>query len=217
MQNDLPQIKAHHLARKAVDYARQSSGEQVRSNTGSTDYQRGQIRHALAWGWSRDGLRSTMTDLGLSGAAAGAPSRIPRLLEEIERGEIGAIFLADMVRGGRNAAEWLRLLERCRVHEVLIVIDGRVYDLERPRRAALHAADGDASGGRQRLSARTMMHGRLAKLAKVQAVCAPPTGYLRQPNGSWEKDPDPAVQAAIAAVFRAFRRTAILPARPSRH
>ncbi len=40
------EIKAHHLARKAYVYIRQSTERQVLQNVGSTAYQRGQAEHA---------------------------------------------------------------------------------------------------------------------------------------------------------------------------
>ncbi len=47
------EIKATHLARKALVYVRQSSEAQVRDNRGSAEYQRGLARLAEAWGWAR--------------------------------------------------------------------------------------------------------------------------------------------------------------------
>src|SRR5262249_23862999 len=121
-------IKAHHLARKAVIYVRQSTGEQVRTNIGSTEYQRDQIRYALAWGWPPDRIETIETDLGLTGSAAGHRAGYQSLLQEIELGDVGASFMSDTARVGRDALEWFHFIERCRVYQVLIVVDGRIYD-----------------------------------------------------------------------------------------
>lgn len=130
MQTHVPaEIKAHHRARVAAVYVRQSSDLQVQSNTGSTDYQRAQARFPAMWGWLAALIEVNEQDLGLSGSAAEHRLGYMNLLQRIERGEIGALFLADMTRGGRNAEDWLRLLNLCRIHDVLIVVDGKTYDV----------------------------------------------------------------------------------------
>ena len=49
-----------------------------------------------------------------------------------------------------------------------------------------------------------MERGRMAKIRAGKAVTHPPVGYVRLPNGTWDRDADPAVQQGVAAVFRAF-------------
>ena len=58
-----PSIKTKHLGRKAIVYVRQSTEEQVRDNTGSTDYQRGQVRHAVESGWATHMIEVMQGDL----------------------------------------------------------------------------------------------------------------------------------------------------------
>jgi DNA invertase Pin-like site-specific DNA recombinase len=199
------EIKAHHLARTAVVYVRQSTEEQVHTHTGSTEYQRQQRRYPEAWGWQPDAIEINERDLGLSGSAGSHRPGYQRLRSAIDRGDVGAIFLADMTRGGRDAAEWLLLLERCRAHQVLIVVDGKVYDVNDNAERLLAQLQATLAEYDNVTRRDTMMRGRLTKAANGRAVSAPPAGYVRQPDGSWQKDPDPTVQAAIAAVFRTFR------------
>ena len=97
------EITPRHLARTAAVYLRQSTDEQVQHNTGSTDYQRGQIRFPQAWGWAPERTEIIDDDLGLSGAAAGHRPGYQRLVAEIGRDEVGAVFLSDLSRGGRVA------------------------------------------------------------------------------------------------------------------
>ena len=45
------------------------------------------------------------------------------MVAEIEADIIGAIFVADFTRAGRNARDWLDLIEACKLHDVLVVSD----------------------------------------------------------------------------------------------
>jgi DNA invertase Pin-like site-specific DNA recombinase len=185
-------------------YLRQSTDEQVQHNTGSTDYQRGQVRYAHAWGWPAERTETIDTDLGLSGAAAHHRPGYQRLVAEIERDDVGAIFLADLSRGGRDAAEWFRLLGLCQTHDVLIVLDGHVHDPNNSGELLMTRLLATMAEHENRTRRETMHRGRLTKAAKGQAVSHPPSGYVRDPDGSWKQDPDPNVRAAITAVFRTF-------------
>lgn len=49
-----PQVLPEHLAGDAVVYVRQSTEDQVQHNTGSTEFQRNQARHAQALGWPQE-------------------------------------------------------------------------------------------------------------------------------------------------------------------
>jgi DNA invertase Pin-like site-specific DNA recombinase len=198
------EITPRHLARTAVVYLRQSTDEQVQHNTGSTDYQRGQIRYPQGWGWPAERIHTIDTDLGLSGSAAHHRPGYQRLVAQIERDEVGAIFLADLSRGGRDAEEWFRLLTLCQTHDVLIVLDGHVYDPNDSRELLMTRLLATVAEHENRTRRETMQRGRMAKAAKGQAVSAPPAGYVRAPDGSWDQDPDPNVRAAIRAILRTF-------------
>ena len=202
-----PEIKAHHLARRAVIYIRQSTQKQVEKNTGSTEYQRKLVNYARSLGWSDDRIEVNDRDLGLSGAAAEHRAGYQGLLKDIDRVEIGIVILADMSRGGRNAADWLLLLERCRIHDVLLSVDRKVHDVTNSAERLITQILATLTEYDNTTRRETMMRGRITKAENGHAVSAPPCGYVRQPNGSWIKDLDPMVQAAITAVFRAFRQT----------
>lgn len=207
MNTTRPQeITPRHLSRKAALYVRQSSDEQVQMNTGSTDYQRDQARYPLAWGWPPERVETIDCDLGLSGAAPDHRPGYQRLTREIAQDEIGAIFLADLTRGGRDAAEWFRLLTLCQTHDTLIVLDGQVYDPNNSGELLIARMLATLAEHENRMRRETLQRGRLAKAAKGQAVSPPPAGYERAADGSWQKDPDPNVQAAVAAVLRTFLR-----------
>jgi DNA invertase Pin-like site-specific DNA recombinase len=197
-------IRSHHLARKAVPYLRQSTEQQVRENTGSTDYQRGLARLAVEMGWPEALVEVNDTDLGLSGAAADHRPGYQGLVQEIRQDLVGAIFLSDFTRGGRHATEWYRLLDLCRDHDVLIINDGVVVDPRDDADLMLARIQVTLGEGDNVMRRKTLERGRLARLAQRRAVSVPPAGYVPRPGGSWEKDPDPRVQAAIETVLSAF-------------
>ena len=65
-----PLITLEHLRRKAVIYIRQSSEEQVRENTGSTDFQRSLMVVAQRYGWPESQIEIIDEDLGRSGSSS---------------------------------------------------------------------------------------------------------------------------------------------------
>jgi len=199
-------IMETHLVRRGIVYIRQSTKGQVLVNTGSTEYQRGQAGFLLSWGWPEAQVEVIDQDLGLSGTSAEHRSGYQRMLDAIEKGVAGIICVADVMRGGRDALEWYRLLDLCLVFDVLVAVDGRVYDPKDPSdllTARLLATLGEHDNSTRR---KTLMDGRATLARRGQTVTFPPGGYLRKEDGSWIKDPEPAAQAAIETVFREFLR-----------
>ena len=205
-------VKDHHRCRRAVAYVRQSSEEQAKSNTGSTDYQRGQVRFAKALGWPDELIDVVEDDLGLSGTAAAHRHGYLRIKEAIQRREIGAVLIADHTRLGRDSEEWSAFLRICRLYEVLLIIDGKVHDpcdnselLIAKMLATLGEYD-------NLLRREHLQRGRLTKARKGHTVSQPPCGYLRRKKtGNWVKHPSRAVQAAVLAVFRIFLEVGSCP------
>ena len=200
------QITVYHLVRLALLYIRQSTEGQVLRNLGSAASQRAQQEYAEAYGWPPDKIKVIDCDLGLSGTGAQHRPGYLQLLDDVRRGLVGAIFVSDATRAGRDAIEWFMLLERCRRHNVLVIANGKVHD---PRDDAdmltmrLIATIGEHENNMRRDS---MVRARYAEAKRGKAVSRPPSGYIAQPGGTWVKDPDAAAGAAISAVFREFRR-----------
>ena len=122
------QIKATHLARKAAVYIRQSTEKQVLENEGSTAFQRNQMRFPKLWGWPAGAIELIDEDLGLSGSTTIARSGYRRMAAEVAADLIGAILVADVTRATRNERDWVDLIEKCQRHDVLVVVDGTIYD-----------------------------------------------------------------------------------------
>jgi len=204
MKDRPPEVTASHLARRAAVYARQSTARQVDENEGSTDYQRDQIKFPLAWGWPAADVDLNDDDLGYSGTTTVRRRGYQRLLEYLRGGRLGAIFVSDLSRLGRDAVELLTLLNECKLRDVLIVVNGSVYNLDNSGQMFGHQVTTLVAEYENVRRAEMMQAGRRAKALAGKAVSAPPTGYVRAEKGVWHMHPDPAVQEALRAVFRVF-------------
>src|SRR5258705_170860 len=109
-------IKPQHLERLAICYGRQSSMEQVEKHTGSSAYQREQVRFPREWGWA-PGRIQWLEDPGLSGTAAEHRPQYQKLRELICEGKVGLVCVADHSRLGRDAKEWLSFMADCLAHD----------------------------------------------------------------------------------------------------
>jgi DNA invertase Pin-like site-specific DNA recombinase len=199
-----PQIKSTHLARRAICYLRQSSAEQVTTNTGSTAHQRHQVRYPLDWGWAPDRTDVFDADLGLSGTGAAHRPDYLRMLAAIERDDVGIVILSDITRGGRDALEWYHLLHLCRIHDVLLVVDGKVHDPKDNSDLLLARIIATVGEHENLMRMESMQRGRLAKAAAGHSVSRAPCGYMRLRDGSWIMDSDPNVRASVRTVFDVF-------------
>ncbi len=204
-------VKDHHRCRRAVVYVRQSTEEQARSNTGSTDYQRGQVRFAKALGWPDELIEVVEDDLGLGGTSAAHRHGYLRIKERIERREIGAVLISDFTRLGRDSEEWSAFLRLCRIYDVLIIIDGKVHnpgDNSELLIAKILATIGEYDNLMRR---EHLQRGRLTKARQGHTVTHPPCGYVRHTDGTWPKHPSPEVQGAVYAPFRIFLEVGSCP------
>lgn len=197
-------IRAHHLARKAIVYIRQSSDDQVAKNKGSTEAQRGQEGLARSWGWRPDQIEVIDEDLGLSGTAVEHRKGYLRMVDEVRAGRVGVVLLTDQTRAGRRSVEWFLLLEDFERQDVLMVLDGTVYDAKDAGTILMSKIQAVFGEHDTRVRRGHMERGRMAKIMAGKTVSHPPVGYLRLPDASWIRDPDPAVQQGVSAVFRAF-------------
>src|SRR5713101_8901482 len=198
------EVKPTHLARAAKVYVRQSSESQAVNNRGSTEYQLAQRRYPEAWGWRSEQIEVVDEDLGMTGAAAHHRRGYLRILEEMKAGRVGGVFVSDPTRLGRSLKDYLSFLEECAGHDVLLVFDGKICNVGDNQ--GLFTSRLLALVGEYESAARQdhIRRGITAKVSAGKAVTAAPAGYVSFADGSWDLDPDPAVQAAISAVFRVF-------------
>ncbi len=204
-----PQIRPWHLEKIAAVYMRQSSLEQVRNNTGSTAVQRDLAELPRMWGWPESLIETIDEDLGKSAARSSSNrTGFERLLESLEAGRIGLVLLQTHSRVARNITDPPRFFDAARRAQILIYVDGHVYDM---------GADNDAGLFFQLLlgllgwwdNANRVRQFRAARVAKARqghAVSRPPIGYIKGVQGQWVKDPDPEDQKIIGHIFQLVTR-----------
>ena len=201
------ELTARHLNGIAAVYTRQSTKKQDEENRGSLEYQRGQARHARAWGFPADRIK-LYEDPGLTGSSSEHRPAFLAMKTGMKDGTITVVLASDQSRLARNTIEWIEFLTLCRKMDVVLVLDGRIVNL---------GGDGGddftstivALVDEYDLQKRRghIMRGIAGRLDDGKAVSNPPTGLLalnEKAKGDWILDPDPQVQAAIRATFRIF-------------
>src|SRR5215470_13651147 len=101
-----PLVLHDHLRRKAVIYVRQSSEEQVRQNTGSTDYQRSLAAVARSYGWPDSLIEIIDEDLGRSGSSSERRTGWQRLQRMVAANEVGVVFVVTISRLSRQVLDF---------------------------------------------------------------------------------------------------------------
>ena len=117
-------IQGSHLNRRATVYLRQSTLKQVYEHGESTKRQYDLKERAIALGWPSSSIDVIDEDLGQSGTITEERDGFQRLAEAVAHGEIGAVFALEVSRLARSSADWYRLLELCRLADVLIIGGG---------------------------------------------------------------------------------------------
>ena len=205
-------ISARYLKRSAVIYERVSTAKQVKESEGSRSYQRAQREHASGNGWAEEMILVIDEVLGRSGTSADRPG-YRRLLELIELEKVGALFISDMTRGGRDPITWFQLLRLLEKHDVLLFVDGRLTDPNDSGQIFVKEIEAVVAGRENRMRLETMHRGRLGKARDGKAVSAPPAGFIARietedgrvvRTGKWDKDRNPRVRASLDAIFRIF-------------
>jgi len=207
-------FEARYLRRKAAIYARWSTERQVQNSKGSRVYQtQSQWDLALLAGYVASHIVMYL-DEGITGRTIDRPE-YQALLRAIRAGEIGAVFMFEVSRGGRGEIAWFEFLELLARYDVLLVINGQVVDPRDEAAVMAQKFQGIFAARESRLLLQRMHGGRLAVARHGRAVSYPPAGYepvrelhdgeLRR-TGEWQKVQDPAARAAIEAVFCTFRR-----------
>lgn len=196
-------IQTQHLERRAYVYVRQSTAKQVMENTESTARQYALADRAQALGWSESSIQIIDEDLGRSGSTMESRSGFSFLTQAVANGEAGAIFSLEVSRLARCSQDWQRLLALCAVAQVLVIDEQAIYDPQSGDDKMLLDFKGTMSEAELHwLSLR--MRGAVNSLAKRGELSfKPPTGYIWGGHG-FKKDPDLAVQGAIAMLFDRF-------------
>ena len=195
-----PVAQPHHLSRKAVIYIRQSTGQQVLTNTASQQLQHARRAHAPQWGWPEERIEVVETALGRSAQSTERRDGSKALLAEGALGQVGIVLSYESTRLSRNCTDWYPLLARCAYKQCRIADRDGVYDASPPK--------GRFVLGRKGIVSEVELHtlrGRLSagvqqKAQRGDLALALPAGLLRPAAGGVVTDPDRAVQHALTLV-----------------
>ena len=118
-------VRAHHLARKAVLYVRQSSAHQVLHNRESSALQHAMRDRLAALG--RSEVEVIDDDLGRSAAGNAQRAGFERMVAQVCLGKGGAVAAREVSRFARNSHDWQQLIEICRVVDTVLVDQETIY------------------------------------------------------------------------------------------
>ncbi len=199
-------IQRTRLDRRAVVYLRQSTVLQVREHRESTLRQYDLRGRALALGWAADAIDVIDEDLGHSGATVEGRTGFQRLAHDVAHGRVGGILALEVSRLARSSADWHRLLDVCRLADVVIADEQSVYTPRHYDDQLLLGLKGTMAEAESVWLRLRLQGGLLNKARRGELYVRPPTGYR------WDEaahrlrlDPDEAVQRAVTLVFERFR------------
>ena len=223
-------VEAHHLAREACLYVRQSSLRQVVENTESARRQYGLRHRAMALGWPAESVRVIDEDQGKSAASSANRSGFRDLMARIAAGEVGIVLGLEVSRLARNNADWHQLLRIAGIARTLILDENGVYDPNDSNDRLLLGFKGTMSEFELQGIRARLVGGQKSAAARGVLKMALPIGLAYDDNDEVVLDPDLSIADAIGGVFDRFRRLGsamavvkwmhreniVLPSRPRR-
>jgi len=199
-------IQASHLERIACVYIRQSTMQQVREHTASTEIQYGLRDRALQLGWVGERVRVYDGDLGVSGSVPGQRESFSQLVADVSLGRVGIVLCFDVTRLARNYTDWYRLLDMCGVCDTLVAdVDG-VYDLSLSNDRLLLGMKGAMSEAEHHLIRTRLMHGLRQRAEAGELRTQLPIGYDYDDQGKVVQTDDEHIRHAIELVFHKFEQ-----------
>lgn len=131
-------------------------------------------------------------------------------MAEVALGQVGIVLSSESTRLSRNCSDWYPLLDLCAYNQCLIADRDGVYDAATPKGRLLLGMKGIVSEIELHTLRGRLIAGVQQKAQRGDLALALPAGLLRHDDGGVVKDPDRAVQHAIALVFQTFleRRSA---------
>lgn len=205
-------LQAHHRARLAVVYVRQSTLQQVLDHQESTRIQYNLVEQAESLGWKPERVLTIDEDLGKSGSSAEGRLGFQRLVTEVGLNHVGLILGVEMSRLARCSKDWHQLLEICALFGTLIAdLDG-IYDPSQYNDRLLLGLKGTMSEAELHILKQRMVQGKLNKAKRGELGFSVPIGYVRRPSGEIQFDPDEQVQQVVKLIFRKFEALGTLNA-----
>jgi DNA invertase Pin-like site-specific DNA recombinase len=199
-------ITPAHLTRQALIYVRQSTPQQVLTNTESQRLQYALRQRAVECGWPATAVEVIDTDLGLSGRTTDTRAGFADLVARVTLGQVGIIFAYDATRLSRNCADWYQLLDLCGFRRCLIGDRDGVYDPSSINGRLLLGLKGQISELEAHTIKARLTAGLRSKAARGELALSLPVGLVRDAAGRVTKHPDVAVRERIELVFATLLR-----------
>ncbi len=199
-------VQSHHLERGAYLYIRQSSMRQVVENAESAKRQYALRGRAIALGWRDEQIIVIDNDQGESGASASWREGFQRLVSDVGLGHAGIVMGLEVSRLARNNADWQRLLEICALADTLILDEDGVYDPASFNDRLLLGLKGTMSEAELHVIKARLRGGILNKARRGEFRSPLPTGFVYDPSGAVQLDPDMQVRETIIHFFETFSR-----------
>jgi len=196
-------ITAKHLARDAIIYVRQSSSEQVVTNTESTRLQRELREKAILLGWNNPVIIDD--DLGISAAGYSERPGFQSLLASVATRKVGIIFCLEASRLSRNSMDWAHLFELCSFFDTLIADPEQIYDLSLPNDRLVMGIKGTVSEMELSILKTRLQAGVQAKAQRGELRIKLPPGYKYDSSDKIDLDPDVRIQQALRQMFQQFK------------
>src|SRR5580765_4848432 len=198
-------ITIDHLRRSAIVYLRQSTEQQVRDNTGSTDFQRSLANVARSYGWPAAQIEIIDEDLGRSGSSSELRTGWQKLKSKIAAGQVGLVLVATISRLSRQVLDFevFRLLAAG--HNTLLYTDGRVIDLADSNDTIISQMTAMVAHFENRKRTEIMSQARKIKAKQGIVVSPLPVGWIETPGGGYDFDPQ--VKDNIRVIIDTFWQT----------
>jgi DNA invertase Pin-like site-specific DNA recombinase len=198
-------IRAEHLARKAYCYLRQSTNRQVMHNTGSTEMQYALKDKAMEFGWPENRIRVLDQDLGLSGTEINNRHSLQELTSEMARGEVGAIFVAEISRLDRSNAYFHHFLKICQHTNALILDRDGIYDPNNPADQLMLGIKSAVAQAELKVQQARMQGAKLHKADKGVLKFRLSCGYCYDGLGNLIIEADEEIRSAIKMLFDIYK------------
>lgn len=197
-------IGAHHVARTAFVYVRQSTSHQVRNHLESQRRQYDLVGQIAELGWPKERIVLVDEDQGKSGASAGTRAGFGRLVAAVARSEAGIVSCLEMSRLARNNVDWHQLVYLCRWTDTLIADETGIYDPSLSTDRMVLGIRGQVSEIELDNSIHRMVEARWNKARRGELIITPPAGYEVDDDGLLAMTSDEAIRDAIRLVFTKF-------------
>ena len=182
-------ITIDHLRRSAIVYLRQSTEQQVRDNTGSTDFQRSLANVARSYGWPDAQIEIIDEDLGRSGSSSELRTGWQKLKSKIAAGQVGLVLVATISRLSRQVLDFELFRLLAAGHNTLLYTDGRVIDLADSNDTIISQMTAMVAHFENRKRTEIMSQARRIKAKQGIVVSPLPVGWIETPGGGYDFDP----------------------------